>query len=383
MSQCVPNWELGGNLLHHHHSPLPSSTTTATSIEYDVTELTWNDVGHLTTLGHGKPIPRHLSSTAAPSIAAASRRGVGGTLECIVDQARSGSHQAASDAMVPCSDAGARNCASEGSATPTAAVGKRKNKPPPSQASAKNEEVEGCGGGSGGLPQTENGSFAGGKPLGVDEHDSVSHTLRSQRDGLGERGIASVSAKRSREAATHNQSERKRRDRINQKMKTLQKLLPNSSKTDKASILDEVIEYMKLLQAQVQMMRRMSSIPTMMLPIAMQHQQLQLSMMAQMTQISRMGMSLSMMDPSLLNPAPPPSILHPSTFLPLQSTMAGAWDAQATKWMLQPGHRVLPDMVTAFMGCPAQQPVSTEAYSRLAALYQQLYQQPLGSNQKI
>ena len=45
-------------------------------------------------------------------------------------------------------------------------------------------------------------------------------------------------------------------------------------------MLDEVIEYLKQLQAQVQMMSRIN-MPPMMLPMAMQ-QQLQMSMMAQM-----------------------------------------------------------------------------------------------------
>ncbi|KAG5579883.1 hypothetical protein H5410_050510, partial [Solanum commersonii] len=42
--------------------------------------------------------------------------------------------------------------------------------------------------------------------------------------------ISSFSTKRSRAAATHNQSERKRKDKINQRMKTLQKFVPTSSK---------------------------------------------------------------------------------------------------------------------------------------------------------
>lgn len=37
-------------------------------------------------------------------------------------------------------------------------------------------------------------------------------------------------------------------------MKALQKLIPNSNKTDKASMLDEAIEYLKQLQLQVQML---------------------------------------------------------------------------------------------------------------------------------
>ncbi|XP_044510505.1 transcription factor SPATULA-like isoform X2 [Mangifera indica] len=62
------------------------------------------------------------------------------------------------------------------------------------------------------------------------------------------------SSKRSRAAEVHNMSEKRRRSRINEKMKALQNLIPNSNKTDKASMLDEAIEYLKQLQLQVQML---------------------------------------------------------------------------------------------------------------------------------
>ncbi|KAL3813628.1 hypothetical protein ACJIZ3_014896 [Penstemon smallii] len=62
------------------------------------------------------------------------------------------------------------------------------------------------------------------------------------------------SSKRSRAAEVHNLSEKRRRSRINEKMKALQNLIPNSNKTDKASMLDEAIEYLKQLQLQVQML---------------------------------------------------------------------------------------------------------------------------------
>ncbi|CAN8257569.1 unnamed protein product [Cochlearia groenlandica] len=62
------------------------------------------------------------------------------------------------------------------------------------------------------------------------------------------------STKRSRAAQVHNLSERKRRDRINERMKSLQELIPRCNKSDKASMLDEAIEYMKSLQLQIQMM---------------------------------------------------------------------------------------------------------------------------------
>ncbi|KAF5178095.1 transcription factor UNE10-like, partial [Thalictrum thalictroides] len=70
----------------------------------------------------------------------------------------------------------------------------------------------------------------------LDDRDSVSHTrpqkqARIEEDNKSTQNDKStISTKRSRAAAIHNQSERKRRDKINQRMKTLQKLVPNSSK---------------------------------------------------------------------------------------------------------------------------------------------------------
>ncbi|KAK4796634.1 hypothetical protein SAY86_028960 [Trapa natans] len=47
----------------------------------------------------------------------------------------------------------------------------------------------------------------------------------------------------------------RRRDRINKKMKALQQLIPHHyNKTDKASMLDDVIEYLKSLQLHLQVM---------------------------------------------------------------------------------------------------------------------------------
>ncbi|KAG8043506.1 hypothetical protein GUJ93_ZPchr0068g2953 [Zizania palustris] len=60
--------------------------------------------------------------------------------------------------------------------------------------------------------------------------------------------------RRSRSADFHNFSERRRRDRINEKLKALQELLPNCTKTDKVSMLDEAIDYLKSLQLQLQML---------------------------------------------------------------------------------------------------------------------------------
>ncbi|CAM0876619.1 unnamed protein product [Alopecurus aequalis] len=78
------------------------------------------------------------------------------------------------------------------------------------------------------------------------------------------------SKRRSRAAEVHNQSERRRRDRINEKMRSLQELVPHCNKADKASILDEAIEYLKSLQMQLQIMWMTTGMAPMMFPGAHQ-----------------------------------------------------------------------------------------------------------------
>ncbi|XP_066350562.1 transcription factor PIF5-like isoform X3 [Miscanthus floridulus] len=72
-------------------------------------------------------------------------------------------------------------------------------------------------------------------------------------DGSAPRRSTPPTIRRSRSAEFHNFSERRRRDRINEKLKALQELLPNCTKTDKVSMLDEAIDYLKSLQLQLQM----------------------------------------------------------------------------------------------------------------------------------
>ncbi|XP_073111825.1 transcription factor UNE10 isoform X2 [Elaeis guineensis] len=280
--------------------------------------------------------------------------------------------------------------------------------------SASSSRVKGDDGGS---LEMENTSFRDGvggeggggqKAWTFDDRGSACLNRHSKADGdvgvcadeekamKGSAGRVSASARRRRATAVHNQSERKRRDRINQKMKALQKLVPNSSKTDKASMLDEVIEYLKQLQAQVQMMSRMS---TMMMPMTMP--QLQMSMMAHMAQMAQMahmgmgmGMGMGMMDLNSLNQlshASLPPLVHPSAFLPLSTT---CWDGSGDK-MQQSGGTVHPDLFSAFLAYqtaqqqppppvaqPREPPVGMDAYSWMAALHQQSRQQPPPGNPK-
>ncbi|XP_044501805.1 transcription factor PIF4-like isoform X2 [Mangifera indica] len=113
------------------------------------------------------------------------------------------------------------------------------------------------------------------------ELDSAGGNKSSQRSG---------SCRRSRSAEVHNLSERRRRDRINEKMRALQELIPHCNKTDKASMLDEAIEYLKSLQLQLQVMWMGSGMTPMMFP-GVQHF------------MSRMGMGIG--------PTPLPSINNP------------------------------------------------------------------------
>ncbi|KAI5070321.1 hypothetical protein GOP47_0014664 [Adiantum capillus-veneris] len=91
----------------------------------------------------------------------------------------------------------------------------------------------------------------------------------AEDDSMDTRKRCKLPSKRNRVAEVHNLSERNRRNRINEKIKALQDLIPNSSKTDKASVLDEAIEYMKTLQMQLQMvsMRNSLNASPMMMPM--------------------------------------------------------------------------------------------------------------------
>ncbi|XP_043720462.1 transcription factor LRL1-like isoform X2 [Telopea speciosissima] len=63
-----------------------------------------------------------------------------------------------------------------------------------------------------------------------------------------------VRARRGQATDPHSIAERLRREKIAERMKNLQELVPNSNKTDKASMLDEIIEYVKFLQLQVKVL---------------------------------------------------------------------------------------------------------------------------------
>ncbi|KAF5463598.1 hypothetical protein F2P56_013760 [Juglans regia] len=133
------------------------------------------------------------------------------------------------------------------------------------------------------------------KRKGHDTEESECHSEDVEQESVGAKKAApargGTGSKRSRAAEVHNLSERRRRDRINEKMRALQELIPNCNKVDKASMLDEAIEYLKTLQFQVQIMSMGAGLymPPMMLPTGMQ----QMSA-PHMAHFSPMGLGMGM-----------------------------------------------------------------------------------------
>ncbi|KAL6622573.1 hypothetical protein ACP70R_032452 [Stipagrostis hirtigluma subsp. patula] len=68
------------------------------------------------------------------------------------------------------------------------------------------------------------------------------------------RKTAAGGARRSHHGQTHNLTEKRRRSKIKERLKTLQQLVPGCDKSNHASTLDQTIQYMKSLQHQVQAM---------------------------------------------------------------------------------------------------------------------------------
>ncbi|KAG6624105.1 hypothetical protein CIPAW_16G002900 [Carya illinoinensis] len=61
---------------------------------------------------------------------------------------------------------------------------------------------------------------------------------------------------------SHSEAERRRRERINNHLAKLRSLLPNTTKTDKASLLAEVIEHVKELKRQTSLIAETNPVPT-------------------------------------------------------------------------------------------------------------------------
>ncbi|XP_068666020.1 transcription factor PIF1-like isoform X2 [Aristolochia californica] len=178
-------------------------------------------------------------------------------------------------------------------------------------------------GGSGASPDTLAKPTAGEdrKRKARDTDDLEGHSEDADYESVEEKKAIRLpmSTRRTRAAEVHNLSERRRRDRINEKMKALQELIPRCNKTDKASMLDEAIEYLKSLQLQVQMMSMGCSMGPMMFPGVPQYMP-PMGMGMGMNVGMSMGMGMDMNRTML--PFPP---VLPTTLPGSAATHMGPW----------------------------------------------------------
>nr|WCO08258.1 hypothetical protein [Suaeda aralocaspica] len=446
-SHCVPTWTNNLNDVSHHCPPNPpppppsSGTHSSQSLspslsidpdtsmlDYEMAELTWEN-GQLTM--HGLGLPREPSKSNPGDITRAN-----GMLESIVNQVyyhpntkptlpptRGGvtkNHDEEDvvpwygptpsepmpvtlDALVPnnngmgcstrvgsCSAVARVPMGSDWSVSVSATKSGRRKR----QAEDTCEQLRSMNYNNGLTSTSFAASQENTKTFTLDDRDSGSQS-RSQKE-MGEeeenqkQGTAKStgSTKRSRAAAVHNQSERKRRDKINQRMKTLQKLVPNSNKTDKASMLDEVIEHLKNLQSQVQMLSRMS-LPSMMMPLAIQHQ-LQMSMMTPIGMGMGMGVGMDQLNNMSMNPMARPNM---SGISPSLVNLAAAYNmplapscenpsSNGGAYTMPQGALVSADPLSAYLACQQSNPMTMDAYSKMAAMYQQHLQQQQQTQQQ-
>ncbi|ESQ32917.1 hypothetical protein EUTSA_v10004524mg [Eutrema salsugineum] len=71
-----------------------------------------------------------------------------------------------------------------------------------------------------------------------------------------------IDAKALAASKSHSEAERRRRERINTHLAKLRSILPNTTKTDKASLLAEVIQHMKELKRQTSLITDTCQVPT-------------------------------------------------------------------------------------------------------------------------
>ncbi|GAV70982.1 HLH domain-containing protein [Cephalotus follicularis] len=91
--------------------------------------------------------------------------------------------------------------------------------------------------------------------IGLPSLPHLQTTSATPASGCNGYGKPRVRARRGQATDPHSIAERLRREKISERMKNLQELVPNSSKqSDKASVLDEIIDYVKFLQLQVKVL---------------------------------------------------------------------------------------------------------------------------------
>ncbi|KAM7464379.1 hypothetical protein LguiA_032500 [Lonicera macranthoides] len=113
-----------------------------------------------------------------------------------------------------------------------------------------------------------------GGPSSTSSSDHHHLRLLSGQPGSGPFGLQSpemmgkmsaqdlMDAKALAASKSHSEAERRRRERINNHLAKLRSLLPNTTKTDKASLLAEVIQHVKELKRQTSLIAESNPVPT-------------------------------------------------------------------------------------------------------------------------
>ncbi|KAG6425248.1 hypothetical protein SASPL_115675 [Salvia splendens] len=132
------------------------------------------------------------------------------------------------------------------------------------------------------LPPTQQGGLFGRRPSGLQFGYEGEHHLRFLTESLGQVvhpgssaapfGLHAelqkmtaqeiMDAKALAASKSHSEAERRRRERINNHLAKLRSLLPSTTKTDKASLLAEVIQHVKELKRQTSLIAETSPVPT-------------------------------------------------------------------------------------------------------------------------
>ncbi|KAL0745597.1 hypothetical protein Bca101_101911 [Brassica carinata] len=307
------SFEMSQRVPYCHIDETPAATVGSTKaayipmLDYEVAELTWEN---------GQLGWNSLGPTQVPA-SSKNLRSAGGTLESIVDQATRFPNPKPTDELVPwfhhrSSRAGLDALVPEQQSQPATHVGSCSNGHP--MAGGKRARV------------ASEWSTGGSQNLTFETYGFTSTSLDDNSSSGG-------------------------------KPCTKTTTVYEHDPTDKASMLDEVIEYLKQLQAQVSMMCRMN-LPSMMLPMAMQQQQqLQLSLMSGSMGLGLgMGMTgLGLLGLNSMNraAATAPNIhtnMMPNPFVPMTSL---SWDASSsTDTLFQ--SPLTHDPMPAFLSCSSQ-----------------------------
>ncbi|KAI3730556.1 hypothetical protein L1987_61727 [Smallanthus sonchifolius] len=109
---------------------------------------------------------------------------------------------------------------------------------------------------------TNNTSLSTDRPLGFQGIQPGSDSFMNHTETGKTTAQEMLDAKTIAASKSHSEAERRRRERINNHLTKLRSLLPNTTKTDKASLLAEVIQHVKELKCQTSIIAEQIPVPS-------------------------------------------------------------------------------------------------------------------------